>query len=102
MAIERFHIQVAEEALNDLRERLDHIRWPDQMADSSWEQGTERGYFAVARSLLAGPFRLAHTGDRTEPICSVLCRGRRVQYSLHPSTRSRTEPAADHSYSRMA
>jgi microsomal epoxide hydrolase len=44
MAIERFHIQVAEEALNDLRERLDHIRWPDQMAGSSWEQGTELGY----------------------------------------------------------
>jgi microsomal epoxide hydrolase len=44
MAVERFHIQVEEEVLSDLRDRLGHIRWPDQMDGSSWEQGTELGY----------------------------------------------------------
>ena len=44
MAVERFHIQVEEEVLNDLRDKLGHIRWPDQMDGSSWEQGTELGY----------------------------------------------------------
>jgi len=44
MAIERFRIQVAEEVLADLRDRLDHTRWPDQMEGSIWEQGTELGY----------------------------------------------------------
>ena len=44
MAVERFHIHVEEEVLNDLRDRLGHIRWPDQMDGSGWEQGTELGY----------------------------------------------------------
>ncbi|MGA8146164.1 MAG: epoxide hydrolase N-terminal domain-containing protein, partial [Gallionellaceae bacterium] len=45
MAVERFHIQVEEEVLNDLRDKLGHIRWPDQKMDGSgWEQGTELGY----------------------------------------------------------
>jgi pimeloyl-ACP methyl ester carboxylesterase len=44
MAVERFHIQVEEEVLSDLRDRLGHIRWPDQMDGSSWEQGTELSY----------------------------------------------------------
>ncbi len=44
MAVERFHIQVEEEVLNDLRDKLGHIRWPDQMDGSGWEQGTELGY----------------------------------------------------------
>jgi microsomal epoxide hydrolase len=44
MAVERFHIHVEEEVLNDLRDRLGHVRWPDQMDGSSWEQGTELGY----------------------------------------------------------
>ncbi len=44
MAVERFHIQVEEEVLNDLSVKLGHIRWPDQMDGSEWEQGTELGY----------------------------------------------------------
>ena len=44
MAVERFHIQVEEEVLNDLRDKLGRIRWPDQMDGSGWEQGTELGY----------------------------------------------------------
>jgi len=44
MAVERFHIQVEEEVLNDLRDKLGHIRWPDQMNGAEWEQGTELSY----------------------------------------------------------
>jgi pimeloyl-ACP methyl ester carboxylesterase len=44
MTVERFHIQVEEDVLNDLRVRLGHIRWPDQMDGSGWEQGTELSY----------------------------------------------------------
>lgn len=44
MTVERFYIQVEEDVLNDLRIRLGHIRWPDQMDGSGWEQGTELSY----------------------------------------------------------
>ena len=44
MTVERFYIQVEEDVLNDLRIRLGHIRWPDQMDGSGWEQGTELNY----------------------------------------------------------
>jgi hypothetical protein len=44
MAVERFHIQVEEEVLNDLRVKLGHIRWPDQMNGAEWEHGTELSY----------------------------------------------------------
>jgi len=44
MAVERFYIQIAKDVLDDLKYRLDHIRWPDQLEDVAWERGTEKGY----------------------------------------------------------
>ncbi len=44
MAVERFHIQVSNEILDDLKYRLDHVRWPEPPEDSGWERGTEIGY----------------------------------------------------------
>lgn len=37
-----FQIHVADEVLADLRVRLRHTRWPDQLPGIGWEQGTER------------------------------------------------------------
>ena len=39
--MEPFRIHVADEVLDDLRGRLRHVRWPDQVPDIGWEQGTE-------------------------------------------------------------
>jgi pimeloyl-ACP methyl ester carboxylesterase len=44
MAVERFQIHVPDEVLDDLQYRLNHVRWPDQLEDSAWEQGTELSY----------------------------------------------------------
>lgn len=44
MAVERFRINVASEQLDDLYNRLDRMRWPDQVDGANWEQGTELGY----------------------------------------------------------
>lgn len=41
MPVERFHIHVSDEILDDLQYRLRHIRWPDQVEDTGWERGTE-------------------------------------------------------------
>ena len=38
--VKPFHIHIADEVLNDLRARLRHTRWPDQILGIGWEQGT--------------------------------------------------------------
>jgi pimeloyl-ACP methyl ester carboxylesterase len=42
--IEPFTVAVDEEVLVDLVQRLRHTRWPDQLAGSSWEYGTDIDY----------------------------------------------------------
>ncbi|UQZ32850.1 multidrug MFS transporter [Paenibacillus sp. PK3_47] len=44
MAAERYHIHVADDILDDLKYRLHHIRWPEQIEHTNWERGTERSY----------------------------------------------------------
>lgn len=34
MSIERFHIQVSDKVLDDLKYKLGHVRWPDQLEGS--------------------------------------------------------------------
>jgi microsomal epoxide hydrolase len=43
-APERFRIEVAEAVLDDLRQRLDRARFPDQIEGAGWDYGTELGY----------------------------------------------------------
>jgi pimeloyl-ACP methyl ester carboxylesterase len=42
--MEPFTVAVPEAVLDDLRERLDRARRPNQLPDIGWEQGTERNY----------------------------------------------------------
>lgn len=44
MSIERFQIHVPDSVLEDLKYRLDHVRWPDLLEDSDWERGSDPGY----------------------------------------------------------
>ncbi|MBF6559071.1 MAG: alpha/beta fold hydrolase [Candidatus Binataceae bacterium] len=42
--VEPFKIQVSDEVLRDLRERLERTRFPDEVPDSGWEYGTNLTY----------------------------------------------------------
>jgi pimeloyl-ACP methyl ester carboxylesterase len=42
--IDPFTATVADDVLEDLSGRLRHTRWPDQLADTSWEYGTDLDY----------------------------------------------------------
>ena len=44
MQVERFTIDVDEDVLVDLRDRILRTRWPDQIPDNGWQHGTELGY----------------------------------------------------------
>jgi pimeloyl-ACP methyl ester carboxylesterase len=39
-----FTIEVPDEVLKDLRERLARVRWPDEVPDSGWRYGTDLAY----------------------------------------------------------
>ncbi|HEY3068521.1 MAG TPA: alpha/beta fold hydrolase [Methylomirabilota bacterium] len=39
-----FSIDVGEDVLADLRQRLQRVRWPDEIPDSSWRYGTSLAY----------------------------------------------------------
>ncbi len=43
-SIEQFSVDVADDVLVDLRERLARTRWPDQMADTGWSYGSDLAY----------------------------------------------------------
>lgn len=44
MTIERFQIRVPDEVLDDLKYRLKHVRWPEPLGPTGWEQGTDLSY----------------------------------------------------------
>jgi pimeloyl-ACP methyl ester carboxylesterase len=44
MKTEKFAIDVPQEQLTDLIDRLNHTRWPDEMPDSGWDYGTNLSY----------------------------------------------------------
>ncbi|MGZ3664410.1 MAG: epoxide hydrolase family protein [Ktedonobacterales bacterium] len=44
MVLAPFQIQVAEEVLMDLRQRLARTRWPDSLPDARWDYGTNLAY----------------------------------------------------------
>ena len=44
MHVEPFSIDVDQEVLDDLRTRIRNTRWPDQLPDAGWDQGTDIAY----------------------------------------------------------
>jgi pimeloyl-ACP methyl ester carboxylesterase len=44
MNIQPFEVHIPNTILNDLQDRLAHIRWPDEIPDSGWNYGTNLGY----------------------------------------------------------
>src|SRR5260370_7459835 len=44
MAIQAFELPYSESAVQDLRERIAHTRWPDTIPGSGWEYGFDLAY----------------------------------------------------------
>ena len=44
MSIQTFKIAIPQSTLDDLRARLAHTRWPDEVEGSDWDYGTNLGY----------------------------------------------------------
>ncbi len=44
MAVERFQINIPQLTLDDLNERLERARWPDEIEEAGWDYGTNAAY----------------------------------------------------------
>lgn len=44
MSIQLFKVAIPQATLDDLRERLDRTRWPDEIEGAGWDYGTNLGY----------------------------------------------------------
>ena len=44
MDLQPYRVNIPEEVLQDLRERLAHTRWPDEVLDSGWDYGSNLPY----------------------------------------------------------
>jgi pimeloyl-ACP methyl ester carboxylesterase len=56
MDVRPFEVQVTEDVLGDLRERLGRTRWPEEIADAGWEQGTNLAYLRELVEYWEGSF----------------------------------------------
>ena len=56
MPIEQFHIKVNQEVLDDLTNRLNHIRWPKNIENKDWERGTDLAYLQSLVSYWLGHY----------------------------------------------
>ena len=54
--MEAFEIAISDEALDDLRRRLRHTRWPDEMPATGWEYGSNLDYIKELVAYWANDF----------------------------------------------
>ena len=47
MTVNRFHIDVDNALIDDLKYRLKHSRWPSEIEGFSWERGTDQSYLQL-------------------------------------------------------
>jgi pimeloyl-ACP methyl ester carboxylesterase len=64
MTVHDFSVDVPDEVIDDLRDRLRRTRWPDQVAGSGWAQGTDLDYLRDLASYWADRYDWAAAQER--------------------------------------
>jgi microsomal epoxide hydrolase len=82
MAPEPFRIDVPDDDIEDLRRRLHHTRWPDQLPDSGWSYGTDLGYLRPLARYWADEYdwRRAEAALNAHPQFLTTIQGQRVHF----------------------
>lgn len=83
-----FEVFVPDAALADLRRRLRHTRWPDQLDHTTWEYGTDGAYLHELCEYWAEEFdwRKAEAGLNTWPQVVTTIDGQRI-HAIHARSR---------------
>ena len=101
-AIRPFHIKISDEALTDLRRRLQATRWPDHETVADPSQGVQLGEAAGAGPVLGERLRLAQGGSEAERLAAIHDQHRWRGHSLHPRPLPSSERAAGDHHARLA
>ena len=88
---EPFKVHVHDAVLDDLRRRLEHTRFPDQIDGTGWEYGTPVPYLRELVGLLARRVRLAGAGGASSTSSTHF----RPRSTASPSTSSTPGRAPD-------
>jgi len=89
MEVRPFTIHVSDDVLEDLRRRLGHTRFPDEMPGSGWDYGAS-GVPQSLGPLLAHGLRLASQEEKSIA-CTLKTLGDGLNI-IHPRTGHRTQP----------
>src|SRR6185295_13075389 len=68
MRVKPFMVQVTQQALDDLRDRLERTRWTDEVEDDGWDHGTNRSYLRDVDGVGVHFIHERGKGDRPLPI----------------------------------
>ena len=97
-----FRVEVAEEVLEDLRDRLARTRWPDQLPGTGWSYGTDLDYLPRSVRLLADGLRLAQGRGGAQRLPAVRDDRRRPPGALPARALARARRHPDGPHPRMA
>jgi Epoxide hydrolase N terminus len=62
-----FKVNIPQEILDDLRQRLSNTRWPDEMKGADWSYGTNLGYLKTLVRYWREDFDWRAQEDRINP-----------------------------------
>ena len=92
MQVEPFEIAVADEVIDDLKDRLRRTRWPEAETVDDWSQGIPLAYVREVCDYWARRLRLAGAGAGAQPVRPV--RGpTSTTWTCTSSTPARRNPA---------
>jgi Epoxide hydrolase N terminus len=73
-----FSIRIPDQTLTDLRERLDRVRWPDEIPGAGWQYGTDLRYLQPLHILHACSALIGWCRRRAERQLQHLLKGQRL------------------------
>ena len=75
MSIQPFHVDIPQATLDDVRERLGHTRWPDEIENAGWDYGTNLEYLKELANYWQHTFDSAQTGGSAQSVLAFPCGG---------------------------
>ena len=90
LTIEPFAIDVPDEALRDLRDRLARARFPQQLDGAGWDYGMELGYLRELVDYWRDDYDWRRAEARLNAVAALPHRGRRRAGPLPPRAVARS------------
>ena len=102
MQPEPFQINISDDLLEDLRNRLSATRWPDELPGVGWDYGSNLDYMKDLVDYWRNDFDWREQERLINSFSHFMGDGRRTGDTLHPRAWTRARPDAARHYARLA